>query len=79
MPWYIYNPGATDVSNPNNYGGPLSSAPACPGANNFLCAIQANDNLGHPDLTGNIALFIEMANALNSRIDTINVKLRPTP
>jgi hypothetical protein len=79
MPWYVYNPGATNVSDPNNYGPPLTTAPACPGANEYLCAIQANDNLGHPILAGQIALFIEMANSLNSRTDGINVKLRPTP
>ena len=77
MPWYVYDPAATNVANPNNYGPPLVPPPVCPSPKNFLCAIQANDNLGAPLLTP--ALFIEMANALNSRTESINVKLRPTP
>ncbi len=77
MPWYSYDPGATDISNPNNYGPPLLSPPSCSGLKIFLCAIQAIDNFGKPLLTL-IQLFIEIANALNCRKESTNVKLRPT-
>ncbi len=77
MPWYVYNSAASDVSNPNNYGSPQIPAPSCPGDNNFLCAIQATDNMGDPDLT-DVNLIIEIANAVNNRTETTNVKLRPT-
>lgn len=76
MPWYVYDAAATDVSDPNNYGDPLIPPPSCPSPKNFLCAIQANDNAGSPIITN--ALFIEMANALNNRAESTNVKLRPT-
>lgn len=77
MPWYVYDAGATDVTDPNNYGPPLAFPPSCSGLKIFLCAIQAIDNLGKPLLTL-IQLIIEIANALNNRMDSTNVKLRAT-
>lgn len=76
MPWYVFQANGTDVSNPNQYGGAQVPAPTCPGDNNFLCAIQADDNMNHPTITD--ALILEIANALQNRADTTNVKLRPT-
>ncbi|MGJ1322847.1 hypothetical protein ACR780_09170 [Sphingobacterium faecium] len=78
MPWYSYNPGAQDVSNPNNYTLVGSTPPSCPNPNNFLCAIQAADNGGFPILFL-IWLIIEIANAINNRTESTNVRLRPTP
>jgi hypothetical protein len=78
MPWYLYIAGRTDVSDPNNYTPAGTLPPNCPANKLFLCAIQANDNSGQPVLN-NINLFIEIANAVNNRTETTNVKLRPTP
>jgi hypothetical protein len=79
MPWYLYTPGLVpNISDPNQYGPPLAIPPNCPSPKNYLCAIQATDNSGHPWLLGNITLFIEIANALNTRMESVNVKLRPT-
>lgn len=78
MPWYSFTPlGAFpyDVCNPNNYTFVGINPPNCPSPNNFLCAIQASDNLGKPVLT--CILFCEIANAVNNRIDSTNVLLRP--
>ncbi|MGJ1322844.1 hypothetical protein ACR780_09155 [Sphingobacterium faecium] len=78
MPWYSYIAGRQDSGNPNNYTYVGSTPPSCPSNKLYLCAIQAQDNLGAPDLT-NINLFIEIANAINNRVESTNVKLRPTP
>jgi len=77
MPWYIYDAAATDVSDPNNYGSPTTLPPVCPSPKNFLCAVQTNDISGSPDLTS-FALMAEIANAINNRLESTNVKLRPT-
>lgn len=77
MPWYVYDAAALDVSNPNNYGPALSTPPTCPNPKNFLCAVQTNDISGSPDLTS-FALMVEIANAINNRLESTNVKLRPT-
>lgn len=76
MPWYLYDPGATDVTDPNNYGPPLIIPPNCPTPKRYLCAIQANDNSGSPVIL--IVLVNEIANALNNGSESTNVKLRPT-
>ena len=76
MPWYIYNPGATDPLNPSNYGPPLLPPPTCPGPKNFLCAIQANDNFGRPIITPQFCC--ELMYALQNRTESTNIKLRPT-
>lgn len=78
MPWYVYNAGGTNISNPNNYTNIGSTTPSCTTPKNYLCAIQTNDNMGSPILT-NINLFIEIGNALNNYTESINVKLRGTP
>ncbi|MGJ1322848.1 hypothetical protein ACR780_09175 [Sphingobacterium faecium] len=77
MPWYSYIPGRTNVCDPNNYTPVGSNPPNCPTSKLFLCAIQANDNSGHPIIT--CALICEIANALENRTESTNVKLRPTP
>ena len=79
MPWYSFTPlglAPYNTGDPNNYTLVGSTPPSCPAPNNFLCAIQANDNLGKPIFTQ--ALALEMASAINNRIDTVNVQLRPT-
>ncbi|MNW00603.1 hypothetical protein D3C71_1961210 [compost metagenome] len=65
------------MGNPNNYTNVGNTPPNCPLPNNFLCAIQASDNAGAPTLTA--ALILEIANAVNSRTESTNVLLRPTP
>lgn len=79
MPWYLFTPTSTprQTSNPNEYTLVTGNPPLCPGANNFLCAIQAIDNLGQPIIP--YLLLAEISDALENRIDTTNVKLKPTP
>ncbi|NJI74041.1 hypothetical protein HCX49_12590 [Sphingobacterium kitahiroshimense] len=77
MPWYVYNPVDSFPHNPcspNNYVLIGTTPPSCPAPNNFLCAIQASDNMGSPIITA--ALCQEIALALQNRIDTTNVLLR---
>ncbi|WP_400261339.1 hypothetical protein ACFX5U_15605 [Sphingobacterium sp. SG20118] len=76
MPWYPYNPAATDVSAPNNYGTSTPTPPSCGTPKDFLCAIQANDNMGSPTITA--ALILQIANAVNNRTESATVKLRAT-
>lgn len=79
MPWFIFCPIDTfpnDVCNPNNYFLVGASPPNCPDPNLHLCAIQANNNAGKPIIT--CGLIIEIANAINSNLETTNVHLRPT-
>ncbi|MOA49248.1 hypothetical protein D3C78_1721040 [compost metagenome] len=78
MPWYSYNPVDAfphDACNPNSYTNVGNTPPSCPSPNNHLCAIQANDNAGKPIFTR--ALLCEIVTALNNRVDTTNVQLRP--
>jgi hypothetical protein len=77
MPWYSLNHGSTDVGDPNNYTLIGNNPPNCPSPKLYVCAIQAQDNNGHPILT-DINLLIEIANDVNSRIDSNNVRLGPT-
>lgn len=79
MPWYEYTPvpATPSVGDSNNYTLIGSTPPSCPNPNNFFCAIQANDNMSKPILT--LALITEIANAVNSRTETTNVLLKPTP
>ncbi len=74
MPWYRYNSG--NICNPNSYTLVGNFPPTCPSPKNFLCALQAFDNLGLPILTA--ALICEIANAINTRTESVNVLLRPT-
>ena len=76
MPWYSFQVGGTDPLDPNQYGPPLGVPPACPSPKNFLCAIQTNDNGGHPIITA--AICAEIIMALQNRTESTNVKLRPT-
>lgn len=79
MPWYQFTPiGAApyDPSNPNNYTLVGSTPPSCPSPNNFLCAIQANDNSGKPIIT--CIILAAIAFALVNRIETTIIILRPT-
>lgn len=79
MPWYSFTPTGSapfNVGDPNNYTLVGSTPPSCPNPNLHLCAIQANDNLGKPLLT-DINLAFEIATAINSNIESVNVLLRP--
>nr|WP_315398929.1 hypothetical protein [uncultured Sphingobacterium sp.] len=79
MPWYIYcptGPAPYNACDPVFYTSVGSFPPSCPNPNNFLCAIQANDTGGNPIFT--ITLLCEMATAINNRLESTNVKLRPT-
>lgn len=79
MPWYLYNPIDTfphNTTDPNNYQLVGITPPNCPNPNNKICAIQAVDNLGLPNIT--TALTSEMLNAVNNSFETTNVLLRPT-
>ncbi|MEJ5145361.1 hypothetical protein [Sphingobacterium sp. MYb388] len=76
MPWYSYNnPGS--IGDPNSYNLEGNTPPSCPNPNNFICAIQANDNLGKPILT--FGLVVAIADALQTRTESTNVLLKPTP
>ncbi|UIR57396.1 hypothetical protein LZQ00_06150 [Sphingobacterium sp. SRCM116780] len=79
MPWYPYLPTGTppySVINTNYFGPPQAYPPACAPPHDFLCAIQATDSSGQPVIT--FALLEEMEFAINNRIETTNVKLRPS-
>nr|WP_315398927.1 hypothetical protein [uncultured Sphingobacterium sp.] len=79
MPWYRFQPTGTPPYNIGNlafYGPPQAIPPSCISQKKYLCAIQADDTGGQPILT--FALGIEIATAINSGIDSTNVKLRNT-
>lgn len=79
MPWYLFNPIDTfphDACDPNNYNLIGIIPPSCPSPKIRLCAIQASDNLGLPIIT--LALACEMGAAVNNKVETTNVLLRPT-
>lgn len=81
MPWYLFNPVDPFPHNtvdPNNYNLVGLIPPTCPSPNLRLCSIQAADNLGKPNFALSPNLPAEIANALNNRVDTTNVLLRPT-
>ena len=73
MPWYQYNGG--DICSPNSYALVGSTPPICPSPNIHLCAIQASDNMTKPILTA--VLICEIANALQSSNESVNVLLKP--
>lgn len=78
MPWYSYSPADSFPYDPAflpSYTNVGLNPPSCPSPNDHLCSIQANDLGGAPIIT--TALALEMARALNNRVDTTNVKLRP--
>ncbi|MGJ1322849.1 hypothetical protein ACR780_09180 [Sphingobacterium faecium] len=77
MSWYAFTPAGLPKNpcDPNSYTLIGNTPPSCPNPNNFLCAIQANDNLGAPIIT--FPLQCEIAIALQNRTDTVNVLLKP--
>lgn len=79
MPWYYYTPPGPPYDNCNDTHFTLvvGLPPGCPGANNYLCAIQAIDSAGLPIITTD--LCTQIATALRDRVDTTNVKLKATP
>lgn len=81
MPWYSFTPIDSFPHNPlspNNYTLSGITPPSCPDPNDFICAIQAPDNAGKPNFGAAPNLPAEMLTALNSRVETTNVRLRPT-
>ncbi|WP_400261338.1 hypothetical protein ACFX5U_15600 [Sphingobacterium sp. SG20118] len=77
MPWYQFTPLGLprDPTDPNQYTLVGSVPSSCPGSNDILCSIQANDNMGHPIIT--VALISEMVRALENKTTTVNVFLKP--
>lgn len=77
MPWYSYNPPGLfgDICNPNNYTLVGILPPFCPSPKQRLCAVQALDNFGLPILTP--ALICEISTAMQNRLESVNVLLRP--
>ncbi|WP_400261288.1 hypothetical protein ACFX5U_15340 [Sphingobacterium sp. SG20118] len=77
MPWYLYTltTPPSDPCDPNNYTLYGPTAPPCPGANIYLCAIRALDHMGKPIITA--ALCAEIIYALQNGIETPNVLLKP--
>ncbi|MEN5232889.1 hypothetical protein [Sphingobacterium faecium] len=81
MPWYSFQPidlYPHNVGSPNNYQLVGINPPNCPNPNNFLCAIQAPDNAGKPNFGAAPNLILEIANAVNNRLESTNVLLRPS-
>lgn len=79
MPWYLFNPIDSfphDVCSVYNYTLVGNTPPNCGNPNIRLCAIQTTDNWDFPLIT--CALYCEIANALNTKVETTNVLLRPT-
>jgi hypothetical protein len=79
MPWYLYNPidsAPHNTNDPNNYNNVGTTPPSCPSPKTKLCSIQAPDNSGSPIISQ--ALSAEISTAVNSGVETTNVKLRPT-
>lgn len=77
MPWYQFTPPGffKNPTDPNQYTlfGTIPSP--CAGPNVILCSIQASDNMGKPIITA--ALISEIAIALENKITTVNVYLKP--
>ncbi|WP_286862708.1 MULTISPECIES: hypothetical protein [Sphingobacterium] len=74
MAWFSFT--GSDPADPADYT-LSSSQPSCTGTPQQLCAIQATNNGGHPDLDTNI--LSEMVQALNNQANTTNVKLKVRP
>ncbi|WP_312398412.1 hypothetical protein [Sphingobacterium sp.] len=74
MAWFSFT--GTNPSDPSHYT-LVSSQPSCLGTPQQLCAIQANNEDGNPDL--NDAILSEMTEALNDQKNTTNVKLKVRP
>ena len=75
MPWYLFNTGGNDPSEPSQYSNVGSTPPTCAGANLKICAIQASDNMGAPIFT--TALYREIIRAQHNLTESTNVLLRP--
>jgi hypothetical protein len=72
MSWFSFT--GSQVGDPSHYT--LETAqPSCLGTPQQLCAIQATEVSGEPDL--DTTILAEIAQALNTQANTTNVKLRP--
>ncbi|QQD16042.1 hypothetical protein [Sphingobacterium sp. UDSM-2020] len=77
MAWYVFTPSglSRDPCDPNQYTLVGMNTPACSGVNNYLCAIQATDNMGQPIMT--VMLICEIVRALENKTNSVNVFLKP--
>lgn len=75
MPWYTFTPilPSCDPQDPANYTLLGDTPPESSESKLFVGAIQADDNAGLPNI--DIMLRLEISNALELEIDTINVRL----
>jgi len=75
MPWYSFTPTITphEPQNPSQYTNVGTTPPSCIG-NQKVCAIQALDQSGQPDITP--ALLGEIVQALNNNTNNTNVLLK---
>jgi len=78
MPWYEFTPAGGPphaICDHNSYTYVGMTPPTCPTPKKSLCAIQANDSGGQPIMT--YALVCEIGSALQNRMDSTNVMLKP--
>ncbi|MFD2904875.1 hypothetical protein [Sphingobacterium anhuiense] len=75
MPWYTFTPilPSCDPQDPTNYTLLGDLPPQSSESKLFFAAIQADDNCGLPHI--DMMLRMEIINALELEIDTINVRL----
>jgi hypothetical protein len=75
MPWYTFTPilPSCDPQDPTNYTLLGDTPPDSSESKLFVAAIQAEDQAGLPHI--DMMLRLEISNALELEIDTINVRL----
>ncbi|UZJ63266.1 hypothetical protein OKW96_12135 [Sphingobacterium sp. KU25419] len=75
MPWYTFTPilPSCDPQDPTNYTLLGDMPPKSSESKLFVAAVQADDNSGLPNI--DMMLRMEISNALELEIDTINVRL----
>lgn len=71
MAWFSFT--GTNPSNPSHYT-LAGSQPTCTSPTQRMCALQANNVGGSPDITN--ALKNEIINSLENEVDGPNVKLK---
>lgn len=70
--WFPFT--GTDPSNPAHYAAPVSTPPSCTSPTEQMCALQADDNGGQPNITN--ALKNEIINSLQNQVNGANVRLK---
>ena len=79
MIWFFFSPIDSyphSIVDPNNYILIGTNPPTCAIPTLYICAIRTFSNGGRPIITQ--VLIQEMTIALNSSMNTTNVRLRPT-